>query len=84
MLTPPGPVHLVVADGTGPGVDSAFRLVAGETRATVTVEGRDEPEPVLARPGRHGMLVLSRVLSRPGTDAREPVFECAAQVEESP
>lgn len=58
--------------------DSVFRLVAGETRARVIVQGREEPEPILDRPGRHRLLLLSHL----GTDARRPVYECTVEVEE--
>lgn len=77
-LVHPFPFAPTLAEPPAFAVDSVFRLVAGETRAKVMVEGRDEPEPVLALPGRHRVLVLSHL----GTDAREPVFECTVVVEE--
>lgn len=56
--------------------DSVFRLVAGETRARVIEEGREEPEPILDRAGDHRILVLSHL----GTDADRPIFACTVRV----
>ena len=76
-LVHPFPLAPTLAEPGAFSADAVFRIVAGETRARVMVEGREEPEPVLDRPGRYRVRVVSQL----GTDARQPVYECTVEVE---
>lgn len=77
-LVHPFPFAPTLAEPGAFAADSVLRIVAGETRARIMVDGRDEPEPVLDRPGAHRVLLVSKL----ATDVTQPVYECTVEVED--